>query len=162
MVTYYEKYSNDGVLINTIKDECALRTYTIMDAGYGLLVPSEVYTNNSTATLLMGVGTNIQRASMACDGSWMTDVLLNGVETECVLYSMTQNSYPFGHAGIEDEGGIQPSHTNTPAAIKAKFSTGLLSKLMATAYRIMHVVYMIKPPYLRPHTIFEPLYRCVT
>lgn len=135
VVTYYEKYSdntsglyyyNDGVLINTIKDEAVLGANTIMDAGYGLLVPSAVYTNNSTAKLLMGMGTNTQRASLDCDGSvWASNVLFNGVEMACVLYPMTQDNYPYSHIKSGDVGGIQPDYTNTPAAIKAKFSTGL-------------------------------------
>lgn len=135
VVTYYETYSdntrglyyyNDDALINTIKDESALDANTIIDAGYGLLVPSAVYTNNATATLLMGVGNNPQTTAQVCDGSiWAEGVLFNGVATKCVLYPMTQDNYPFGHVKTEDVGGIQPDYTNTPAVIKAKFSTGL-------------------------------------
>lgn len=135
VVTYYEKYSdntsglyyyNGTTLINTIKNESVLGANTIMDAGYGLLVPSAIYTQNSSATLLMGVGNNTQRESPVCDGSiWASDVLFNGMATECVLYAMTQNKYPFGRVKTEDVGGLQPDYTNTPAVIKAKFSTGL-------------------------------------
>lgn len=136
VVTYYEKYSdntsglyhyNGTTLINTIKDENALGANTIMDAGYGLLVPSAIYTQNSSATFLMGVGNNKLTESQPCDGSiWASDVLFSGVATACVLYPMTQDNYPFGRVKAEDVGGgIQPDYTNTPAVVKAKFNVGV-------------------------------------
>ncbi|CDN31940.1 hypothetical protein BN938_1860 [Mucinivorans hirudinis] len=143
VVTYYEKYSdgsnesiglyyfNSTELKNTIKNESELGAYTIIDAGYGLLVPLEVWTINQSAKLLMGVGNNELKETLACDGivpPGAESVSFNGEAKECVLYPMTQNNYPFGRVNSADKGGIQPSHTNTPAAIKAKFSTGLSFK----------------------------------
>lgn len=135
IVTYYEKY-NDGstkCYYYDGPDENNLTLYdgiisadlnpTIVDAGYGLLVPAAVYARlGDKLQVKLGLGTHTQREAKT-DGSVVTILTLLG-NIDCVLYGLSQDLYPYNHTAAVDQGGFQPANTNTPVTINAGTSVG--------------------------------------
>lgn len=134
-VTYWEEYA-DGSLglyyVNgyEIVDNIPYgkTSLDIVNAGYGLLVPAiyQSYYDNAQS-IQMSVGSNdYETANIYSYGD--DNIVATGVKfgatnrpLNCVLFTLSQNNYPFGHT--DDDGatkkGICPYATNTPESTSA-------------------------------------------
>lgn len=140
IVTYYETYADNslGLFYNDGKTQVdqLKNDQSIIDAGYGILVPAYMQQQYSNETMTFSVGDNIKSEANLYGSGATVAYISNRFENssnepiDCVLFTMTQNNYPFNN--IETaylNSGIAPVATNTAMQVSASLGATAFSKV---------------------------------
>lgn len=124
VATYYERYA-DGTLGLYYFDDMTVEdnlkdNSPIIDAGYGLLVPASTYTQYPSIYLGLATAGDEPKDKSTSDGSVAATLSVFGA-VDCVLYSLSQNLYPYKR-GSTSRRGFQPYYTETAMQIEAGIS----------------------------------------
>lgn len=141
VATYYERYSNgeygfyyfdkdesSDVLKNTIKTEAELATdkVEIIDAGYSLLTPANIFAKFPTIYLGLEDNINTPKFKSTSKGNVVARLkAFTGVELDCILYPVSQNEYPYSRieAANKERKGMQPYYNNDNVARRIEAGT---------------------------------------
>lgn len=113
---YYDKDNSNNYVLNTdntIKTEAELKRdgLEIVDAGYGLLTPANIFTQFPSIYLGLEDNIHTHKINSTSKGNVVAQLkAFTGTELDCILYPVSQNEYPYSRteALTKERRGMQP------------------------------------------------------